>query len=74
MSVLVVFFGVTFFMMTVGATPNVLPPQYDIDVIVLDDDEDLIPRPMLDPDFESDLREYCKYEDIDTSHLDNKEE
>jgi hypothetical protein len=68
MNVLVVLFSVTF----LTATPQI-EVQPDVDLIVFDDEEELIPRPMLDPDFESDLRDYCKYEDIDESHLDRKE-
>jgi hypothetical protein len=56
---------VTVFSVTVLATPPEEPIQPDIDIIVLDDEDDFKPRPMLDPDFESDLKEYCKYEDID---------
>lgn len=70
---LVVFFSVTF-LMTPVINSQVLPPQYEFDVTVLDEDDDLRLRPMLDPDFEEDFREYCKCEDIDISHLDKEEE
>jgi hypothetical protein len=70
--VLVVYFLVTFLAIST-AMPQVLEPQYEIDLIVLDDDEELTSRPMLDPDFEIDLRNYCNSEDIDTSHLDEEE-
>lgn len=63
MNALIVVFIATFFFNYVVATAEEAKPQQV--TIVLDDEEDLKPRPMLDPDFDEMLKEYCKYEEID---------
>lgn len=73
MNVLVVFFSVTFLLVGTSFSQSVSDTEEvrDIDSIVLVNYDDLAPRPMLDPDFESDLRDYCRCEDI---CLDKEEE